>query len=240
MFEQLSPRGTQLPLPPQPVCAKHFYCHCHFHSTPIPACLDDLMAASQEDPKDQFFSALYQLDHLSDEDHVQEPTTAPGQRPSAAGLTSETVPVQKSLVPNISRQALPLERPWTSPIAADAESPKKAIRRERRPATPRIPPPLASSKAHKCKRNSWSICIPEAQQIFRGSMFYFIPNNDVAGPRKLRIQRALDYGAAWERAWSARVTHVIVDSNLTMPDVLKHFRGEKLPVGAIPFIAGHR
>lgn len=192
------------------------------------------MATSQEEEREQFFSALYRLDHLSDEEDVPVSTTAPPQHPPAANVASENVPSQRSIAPIISTQALPRERSSSAtPIVADDEPPQKAIERKRRPVTAPISPPPLSSKSRKSKKSAKSRCIPEAKQIFRGSTFYFIPNNNVAGPRKLRIQRALEYGAIWERVWSALVTHVIVDSNLTMSDVLKHFRLETLPVSVV-------
>jgi DNA polymerase IV len=191
------------------------------------------MAISHQEEREQFFSALYQLDHLSDEEDVPVSTTAPLQHRPASSVASENVPSQRSIAPIISTQALPQERSSATPIVADDEPPQKAIERKRRPATASISPPPLSSNSRKSKKSAKSRCIPEAKQIFRGSTFYFIPNNNVAGPRKLRIQRALEYGAIWERVWSALVTHVIVDSNLTMSDVLKHFRLEKLPVSVV-------
>ncbi|PYH88687.1 putative DNA polymerase POL4 [Aspergillus ellipticus CBS 707.79] len=81
----------------------------------------------------------------------------------------------------------------------------------------------------KRKRKCQSVVIPEQQQIFRGLVFFFFPNNDVSPLRRLRIQRAQDYGASWERTWGNNVTHVIVDKGLTFQDVLKHLGQETFP-----------
>ncbi|PWY81956.1 putative DNA polymerase POL4 [Aspergillus heteromorphus CBS 117.55] len=81
----------------------------------------------------------------------------------------------------------------------------------------------------KRKRQFQSVVIPEQHQIFRGLVFFFFPNNDVSSLRRLRIQRAQDYGAFWERTWGDNVTHVIVDKGLTFQDVLKHLSLETFP-----------
>ncbi len=49
----------------------------------------------------------------------------------------------------------------------------------------------------------------------------FVPNNDIAGPRRMRIKKAIEYGATWTRDWRQGTTHVIVDNEFTINDVLK-------------------
>jgi hypothetical protein len=177
---------------------------------------------------------LYQLDHLSDNEAAPIPTLVRSQHPPTANITPEAVPVPRRSVPSIVPKVVPLQRSSASKVASEVESPEKPRTRTRRPTTARPPPPLVSLKSSKGKKSAKSTSIPEAKRIFTGSTFYFIPNNDAAGPRKMRIQRALQYGAVWERVWSAEVTHVIVDSNITMTDVLRHYRVDKLPVSASP------
>ncbi len=60
--------------------------------------------------------------------------------------------------------------------------------------------------------------VPESAQIFRGLSFYYIPNNDIAPARKLRIGRAQEYGAQWVRNL-ADATHVVVDKHLEYKDI---------------------
>ncbi|RHZ46378.1 DNA-directed DNA polymerase IV [Aspergillus thermomutatus] len=76
--------------------------------------------------------------------------------------------------------------------------------------------------------------IPEEQQIFKnlvfcGSLGVFFPNNDVSPLRRLRIQRAQEYGAICAKKWEAHITHVIVDKGLMFQDVLKHLKLEAFP-----------
>jgi len=70
----------------------------------------------------------------------------------------------------------------------------------------------------KRKRQSLTKSVPEAAQIFRGLSFYYIPNNDIAPARKLRIGKAQEYGAQWVRNL-ADASHVIVDKHLGYKDV---------------------
>ncbi|OJK00384.1 hypothetical protein ASPACDRAFT_52099 [Aspergillus aculeatus ATCC 16872] len=85
------------------------------------------------------------------------------------------------------------------------------------------------SKIKKGKRQCSSRTVPEEQQIFKGLVFFFFPNNSASALRRLRIQRAQDYGASAAVAWGDHVTHVIVDRGLTFHDVIKHIHVESLP-----------
>ncbi|KAE8394303.1 hypothetical protein BDV23DRAFT_169637 [Aspergillus alliaceus] len=71
--------------------------------------------------------------------------------------------------------------------------------------------------------------VPEQQQIFKGLVFFFFPNSDVSPLRRLRIQRAQEYGALWARTWGDNVTHVIVDKGLAFQEVLKYLCLETFP-----------
>jgi hypothetical protein len=192
------------------------------------------MAALQKEEKERFFSALYQLDQLSDDEVALTPTPKLLQQPPAVKIAPEAVPVPRGFTPGIAAETEPLRRHVASTTITKVSAPQKSTTQRRPPATARPPLPFFSSKPNKRKKIAKFEVIPEAKRIFTGSTFYFIPNNDVAAPRKLRIQRALQYGAVWERVFSARVTHVVVDSNITMTDVLKHFRVEELPVSILP------
>ncbi|EON96909.1 putative dna polymerase protein [Phaeoacremonium minimum UCRPA7] len=70
----------------------------------------------------------------------------------------------------------------------------------------------------KRKRNSAEKIMPESEQIFRGLSFFYVPNSDVGGVRKLRIAKAQNYGARWTRN-IADATHVIVDKPLRYADL---------------------
>ncbi|OHF01039.1 hypothetical protein CORC01_03606 [Colletotrichum orchidophilum] len=72
-------------------------------------------------------------------------------------------------------------------------------------------PSIAAMK--KRKREPAIKVVPEAQQIFRELRFYFIPNDDIAPARKIRIRKAQEFGALWTRSLQD-ATHVIVDRRL--------------------------
>lgn len=194
----------------------------------------DAMASSQEAEREQFFSALYRLDDLSDDEVAPMPTAKLTLRPPTANTASEVTPVLRPLALSIAPEVMLQQQSSAPKIIDEAEVPQKPTTQRRRPI-PWQPRPTPVSSKSRGKKNAKSKTIPEAHQIFKGSTFYFIPNNDVAAPRKMRIQRALQYGAVWERRWPAEVTHLIVDSILTVPDVLKSLRVDKLPVRTSSF-----
>lgn len=61
---------------------------------------------------------------------------------------------------------------------------------------------------------------PEVEQIFEGLSFFYIPDNDIAPVRRLRINRAKEFGAEWTRDMMT-ATHVIVEKKLVYKDVEK-------------------
>jgi DNA polymerase IV len=85
------------------------------------------------------------------------------------------------------------------------------------------------NRAKKRRAESFKL-VPEPQQIFKGLKFFFVPNNDVALARRLRIIKAQEYGALWARVWSSDVTHIIADKNLVFQDVLQVVEADKISV----------
>lgn len=71
--------------------------------------------------------------------------------------------------------------------------------------------------------------VPEPQQVFRGLTFYFFPNNDIDRARRMRIEKAQEYGATWTKEWSGEVTHVIVECDLRYADLLKFLSISHVP-----------
>ncbi|KAK2065343.1 hypothetical protein LY76DRAFT_600312 [Colletotrichum caudatum] len=91
------------------------------------------------------------------------------------------------------------------------------------PATKHIPPRRVDNSPSvaamkKRKRDPPIKDVPEEQQVFRGLRFYFIPNDDIAPARKIRIRKAQEFGASWVRSLEA-ATHVIVDRNLNWKSI---------------------
>lgn len=59
----------------------------------------------------------------------------------------------------------------------------------------------------------------------------FIPDNDIAPARRMRIRKAMEWGAVWIREFKEDVSHIIVDKDLQYKDVLSFLKIQSLPVG---------
>ncbi|KXT11268.1 hypothetical protein AC579_8383 [Pseudocercospora musae] len=82
----------------------------------------------------------------------------------------------------------------------------------------------------KRKRESSSFTYAsEHQQIFRGLVFFFFPNDDKNPVRRMRINKAREYGAVWQRDFDDQVTHVVSDKNMDFASLLKWLKLEQLP-----------
>ncbi|KAL6239823.1 hypothetical protein BDW75DRAFT_226878 [Aspergillus navahoensis] len=89
--------------------------------------------------------------------------------------------------------------------------------------------PVTDAAGKRKRGGSSARTIPEQLRIFRGLVFFFFPNNDVSPLRRLRIQRAQEYGALWAKMWGSHVTHIIVDKGLEFEEILKHLKLETIP-----------
>ncbi|KAI4251441.1 MAG: hypothetical protein LQ352_004857, partial [Teloschistes flavicans] len=87
----------------------------------------------------------------------------------------------------------------------------------------------SSSTKRKRKRSLSLELLPDAQQIFQGLRFYFIPNDDVTPARKLRIRKAQERGAIWVKEWTEGISHVIADKRLTYDDIIKFLKLSSMP-----------
>ncbi|KAG5927391.1 hypothetical protein E4U42_002302 [Claviceps africana] len=83
----------------------------------------------------------------------------------------------------------------------------------------------ARNKSRKRRRGDGSVRLrPEGEQIFKGLRFCYIPNDDVAPVRRLRIGKAREFGAVWTRD-PLTATHVVVDKDICYGDVDKMMGG---------------
>ena len=92
---------------------------------------------------------------------------------------------------------------------------------------PRVATTISVSR--KRKRKSDVLTVPEKQQIFKGLYFYFFPNNDIAPARRMRINKAIQFGATWQRDWNNDATHVILDKSLGFSALIKYLKLESFP-----------
>jgi hypothetical protein len=58
----------------------------------------------------------------------------------------------------------------------------------------------------------------------------FFPNSDTNKARKMRIEKAKEYGATWVKDWNPGITHVIMDDNMTYQDLAKYVKLEQVHV----------
>ncbi|KAL2175955.1 uncharacterized protein P884DRAFT_204435 [Thermothelomyces heterothallicus CBS 202.75] len=145
--------------------------------------------------------------------------------------TDTTTVVEETPVPDTARPPLPatLRRSTTFPT----------------PSSPAVDQsPSASTALRKRKRQPSTKSVPEAAQIFQGLTFFYVPNNDIAPARKLRIGKAQEHGAQWVRSLT-NASHVVVDKHLEYKDIESllgsHARGslvivnEEYPIDCISF-----
>ncbi|KAM3514180.1 hypothetical protein MY11210_002171 [Beauveria gryllotalpidicola] len=78
----------------------------------------------------------------------------------------------------------------------------------------------AASTTKKRKKDGQVNMRPEGEQIFRGLVFYYVPDNEIAPARRLRMQKAREYGAA-RTSDAAQATHIIVDRDIGYRDAEK-------------------
>lgn len=120
----------------------------------------------------------------------------------------------ETVVPDSTRASVrAVQRSETTPMPAlkrllsdPRESPSHAVQPKRR------------------KRGSEPVERPEEEHIFKHLSFFYIPDNDVAPARRIRINKAREFGASWTRVMSA-ATHVVVDKGLQWKDVERMLAG---------------
>ncbi|KAH7054584.1 DNA polymerase beta-like protein [Macrophomina phaseolina] len=71
--------------------------------------------------------------------------------------------------------------------------------------------------------------VPEYNRIFKDRVFFFFPNNDTNGARRMRITKALEYGATWVVEWCDDVTHVVLDKSVSFGHLKKYLKVDALP-----------
>ncbi|KAF2089013.1 Nucleotidyltransferase [Saccharata proteae CBS 121410] len=74
---------------------------------------------------------------------------------------------------------------------------------------------------------------PEDQQVFKDLVFFFFPNNDTHTGRRIRITKALEYGATWVKEWCSEVTHVIVDKSFHYDQITAWLKIASFPGKAV-------
>ncbi|EJP70956.1 DNA polymerase POL4, putative [Beauveria bassiana ARSEF 2860] len=189
-------------------------------------------AASEADPRAQEY---YSKEEMGDE--VQE---TPGDEVVVVVVTSSaqaTPAVKKKPAKASSKRNRNvvdglLQNDGDDDVEFIGETPIDATKRRRasaksaEPSRPpcRPPPKLqswsSSSTTRKRNKEGQVNMRPEGEQIFRGLVFYYVPDNEIAPARRLRMQKAREYGAA-RTSDAAQATHIIVDRDIGYRDAEK-------------------
>ncbi|KAL4782991.1 hypothetical protein BJX76DRAFT_331219 [Aspergillus varians] len=186
--------------------------------------------------KEAFFSSLEQLDCLSDNSEGEFDYMITSSRRKDRKLSSPGSCQSE----NLSRSPHPTVdlKSSSDALAAHSVSPVPSITflREFCNTEPNLQKSVGGSSKRpannvpgKRKRGSSGKIIPEQLQIFKGLVFFFFPNSDVSPLRRVRIQRAQEYGALWARSWGDNITHIIIDKGLKFEEILKHLKLESIP-----------
>src|SRR3569833_3122969 len=147
------------------------------------------------------------------------PTPIP---PSSHHKTIHGTPIVRSAASRLGTLLTTTEASAEDNLVPDStKGPGAMPRRSATNPLPRGKSPGSSSSAKpptkKRKRNSGAT-LPEPKQVLEGQSFYYIPNDDVHPTRKLRINKAQEYGGKWVR--DIRTANlVIVEKRLGWRDI---------------------
>lgn len=162
-----------------------------------------------------------------------------------------SLPVPTSLSPNLAVtdispqyqrtiQATAVTTPLSEEVSVVEQTPSLHHIRQRRAPHRTISAPTPSaitslgnmdkSSLGKRKRKQPPLkLVPEAQRIFLGCTFFFIPNDNVAPLRRARIRKAQEHGAIWSSKWGEEITHIIVDKPLSYKDIISFLKITRIP-----------
>jgi DNA polymerase IV len=156
------------------------------------------------------------------------PTPAPAQGPKIIKATPMTVAGQKSRLGTLLNQrsagAILVD---DTPIPDSTRQAQKRLPRSG--STPLFPSgrnlgsmvgdsPSPSLAMKKRKREASIKLRPESEQIFKGFTFYYVPDDDIAPARRLRITKAREFGATWVRA-PRIATHIVVEKHIQFKEI---------------------
>ncbi|KAG5664141.1 hypothetical protein KAF25_006726 [Fusarium avenaceum] len=156
------------------------------------------------------------------------PTPAPAQGPKIIKATPMTAAGQKSRLGTLLNQrsagAILVD---DTPIPDSTRQAQKRFPRSgstplfpsgRNPGSMAGDSPSPSLAMKKRKREASIKLRPESEQIFKGLTFYYVPDDDIAPARRLRITKAREFGATWVRA-PRIATHIVVEKHIQFKDI---------------------
>jgi DNA polymerase IV len=188
--------------------------------------------------KDAFFKALEQLDCLTDDSEDEADIelshiikrSRNSDKTSSSNCCKDTPPfklLRATSAPQSTSTSIASSSTHSKMLSPGSDGLQPGVKRSN--TTGGLTGRSEADKQSKRRRVITPRTVPEEQQIFKNLVFFFFPDNDVSPLRRLRIQRAQEYGATWAKTWEAHITHVIVDKGLMFQDVLKHLKLEAFP-----------
>ncbi|KAL8390672.1 hypothetical protein RB595_009651 [Gaeumannomyces hyphopodioides] len=142
---------------------------------------------------------------------------------SSTSFVEETPPPADRAAAPASAAKLMLRRSTTAPLPATAAAAAARVRSvstnsDSAAAAAAAATQLGRKRKRASARDGEEQRVPEERRIFRGLAFYYVPDNDIAPARRIRMSKAQKYGA--RRVPSpAEATHVIVDKGLEYKDI---------------------
>jgi hypothetical protein len=79
---------------------------------------------------------------------------------------------------------------------------------------------------------------PRQPYLFSGAHFYFFPNSRTNRARALRIDKAIQNGAAFCPQWTTKVTHVIMDDGMHFEEFTKYHKELRKIPGTVIVVNG--
>ncbi|RDA96055.1 hypothetical protein CP533_5823 [Ophiocordyceps camponoti-saundersi (nom. inval.)] len=154
-----------------------------------------------------FFAGQRQANVRTGEEQTMVGATRGSDGRDETVIPDSVMPTMKRIRRSDSTPLLPTKRP-----SDQSPSLEVGMRKRRRGAA-------AAAAVPKMRRTE--------EQVFRGLAFFYVPNNDIAPARRLRITRAREHGACWARD-PFTATHIVVDKQLDYRDVGKVVSEEAL------------
>ncbi|CEI64287.1 hypothetical protein FVEN_g11089 [Fusarium venenatum] len=147
------------------------------------------------------------------------PMTAMGQKSKPGTLLKQrsdgAILVDDTPIPDTARQMQRiLHRSGSSPLLAPGRSLGQVVDQS--------PSPSLTTK--KRKREPVFKPRPESEQILKGITFFYVPDDDIAPVRRLRITKAREYGATWVRA-PRIATHIVVEKHIKYNELESILKG---------------
>ncbi|KAF2154598.1 hypothetical protein K461DRAFT_291524 [Myriangium duriaei CBS 260.36] len=170
------------------------------------------------------YEALYALDDPDDDqpdEGLQESMNMMKRKRDDGSKIRDSTP-SSTATSKASRKAPKLDRTTSAPPSTTSPAKASKARKLTRAAT-----------LHAGSLGGKAVGMPASgrtgkAKLFDGLHFYFFRNTKL-GSRKLRIQKAEEYGARWESEFTEAVTHVIVDQDLNYDDLKRFLKIDTVP-----------